>query len=78
VKSLLLLIAFFGCALMGGGGQVVAADLTKSRIADGQIRTQIITGWKDKQGVLKMPAFEDKLTEKQLAELVGVVKGLRK
>lgn len=55
-----------------------AKDLTESRLADPEITRQIVGGLKDKSGKERMPSFREKLTDPEVAALVGFVKSLRK
>src|SRR5262245_46305928 len=53
-------------------------DLTQSKLADAEIKKQIVEGRKDKKGNQQMPAFEDKLSAEQIAAITTVVKEFRK
>ena len=53
-------------------------DLTQSKLADAEIKKQIVEGKKDKKGNQQMPAFEDKLSAEQIAAIIAVVKEFRK
>ena len=53
-------------------------DLTQSRIADEEIRRQILAGRQDNRGKQVMPAYADKLTAEQITALIAIVKGIRK
>jgi mono/diheme cytochrome c family protein len=53
-------------------------DLTQSKLADAEIKKQIVEGRKDKKGNQQMPAFEDKLSAEQIAAIIAVVKEFRK
>jgi mono/diheme cytochrome c family protein len=55
-----------------------AKDLTASRLPDADIAHQIAGGKKDPAGKERMPAFQAKLAEADIAALVEFVKRLRK
>jgi mono/diheme cytochrome c family protein len=53
-------------------------DLTQSKLPDAEIKRQIVDGRRDPAGKQQMPAFGDKLTDKQITALIAQVKAFRK
>ena len=52
-------------------------DLTQSRIADAEIKKQILEGRKGQDGKLAMPAFKEKLLPEEIDALILIVKSFR-
>lgn len=53
-------------------------DLTKSKIGESEIKSQILRGKKGNDGKQKMPSFEDALSEQEIEKLIEIVKKFRK
>src|SRR5215813_3667622 len=53
-------------------------DLTQSKLPDAEIKRQIVDGRRDPAGKQQMPAFGDKLTDKEITPLIRQVKAFRK
>ena len=67
-----------GKARTPAGKKAGAKDLSESKLADAAIETQIRDGTKNKNGSDRMPAFKDRLTPDQIAQLVAFVKTFRR
>lgn len=67
-----------GKAHTPAGRKVRAKDLTESKLPDAELVRQISVGTKDSRGMIRMPAFKDKLAPSEIASLVDYVKLLRR
>jgi mono/diheme cytochrome c family protein len=67
-----------GKARTPAGKKVRAKDLTESKLADGDIEKQIVSGTQDAKGNARMPSFKGKLSPEEITALVAFVKTLRR
>ena len=67
-----------GSAQTAIGRKLGAKSLIDSKLKTAEIEKQISFGAKDTNGVLKMPAFNQKLTSEEIADLAVFVKSLQR
>ena len=60
------------------GRKIGVKDLTESKIPEAEVIRQILDGTTDKKGKQRMPAFRDKLTAKEVADLASTILSLRR
>jgi cytochrome c553 len=71
------------CHGIDGKGQTVmgkkldAKNLTESKFSAAEIEKRIASGSKDVKGIVKMPAFGDRLNPQQIGELAAFIKSLQ-
>jgi mono/diheme cytochrome c family protein len=67
-----------GKARTPAGKKLGAKDLGESKFTDAAIREQILGSAKGEKGKSKMPTFNGKLTDDEIARLVAFVKTFRR
>lgn len=67
-----------GKARTPAGKKVRAKDLTESKLADGEIEKQIVSGTQDAKGNARMPSFKAKLSPEEIEALISFVKSFRR
>ena len=67
-----------GKARTPAGKKLGAKDLSESKLPDAEIMKRILEGKKDERGSDRMPAFQGRLKESEVAALVIFVKTFRR
>jgi len=58
------------------GKKLDAKNLTESKFSAAEIEKRIAAGTKDAKGIVKMPAFAERLSPQQISDIAAFVKSL--